>query len=419
MEDEQLVVPFELERVRRRFFERFLHKLYISIKAVINFIFKTVLSLIGILFLIPLTIFVVIRKIINNDKTKLFKVNYKLGKKGKVFKQFNFDCKGSNFLMQSGISHYPEIINVFLGQMQFIGPKAYNPEDKEKMGEYYTYIIQHKPGMTGINQISAYKKLSFTDRVDNDFRYHYRKSFLLDLKIILITFLVTLRRKDAYSKLGTQLGRTSSDFKVIFRETVKRVVDIIGGAIGIILMIPLTLLVKLGNMFCGDFGKVIYTQERIGKNGKIFKIYKYRSMVVNADEKLKELLENDQEAAEEFRKNQKLKNDPRITKVGKFLRRSSIDEIPQLINVFKGEMSLVGPRPYLPREKKTMGEFYDIIIKSKPGITGLWQVNGRSNTTFDARMRFDRQYSMKKSLAEDTKILFKTVGVVFKGEGAA
>ena len=142
-------------------------------------------------------------------------------------------------------------------------------------------------------------------------------------------------------------------------------------------------------------------------------------MVENADEKLKELLENDEEAAEEFRKNQKLKNDPRITKIGRILRRSSIDEIPQLINVFKGEMSLVGPRPYLPREKKAMGEYYDIIVKSKPGITGLWQVNGRSNTTFDARMRFDRQYSMKKSLAEDTKILLKTVGVVFKGEGAA
>ena len=122
MENEQLVIPFAPERIRRSFFERLLHKLYIFIKAVISFIFRTIISLIGILFLIPLTVFVALRKIINNDKTKLFKVNYKLGKKGKVFRQFNFDCKGNNFLMQSGISHYPEIINVFLGQMQFIGP---------------------------------------------------------------------------------------------------------------------------------------------------------------------------------------------------------------------------------------------------------------------------------------------------------
>ena len=117
-------------------------------------------------------------------------------------------------------------------------------------------------------------------------------------------------------------------------------------------------------------------------------------------------------------KPQKLKNDPRITKMGSFLRKSSIDEIPQLINVFKGDMSLVGPRPYLPREKETMGPYYDLIIQSKPGITGLWQVSGRSNTTFDTRMRFDRQYNREKGLITDTKILLKTVGVVLRGEGA-
>ena len=418
MENEQLVVPFEIEKIHRNLLERVVHKLRTYTKAVINFIFRTIISIIGILFLFPLTVLVVLRKIINNDKTKVFKVSSKMGKNGKVFPQITFYCKDDNFLMKSGISHYPEIINVFLGQMQFVGPKAYSPEDKERMGEYYSYIIQHKPGVTGVNQISAYKKLSFTDRLDNDFRYHYRKNWLLDLKILLITFLVTLRKKDTYANLGLQIGRSSNDFRIIFTQTIKRTVDIIGGFMGILLIIPLTIFVKIGNMVCGDFGKIFYTQERIGKNGKIFKIYKYRSMVENADEKLKELLENDPVARKEFKENQKLKNDPRITKMGSFLRKSSIDEIPQLINVFKGDMSLVGPRPYLPREKEDMGQYYDLIIQSKPGITGLWQVSGRSKTTFDTRMRFDRQYNREKGLVTDTKILLKTVGVVLKGEGA-
>jgi len=419
MENEQLVVPFEIEKIRKNLLERVVHKLRTYTKAVINFIFRTIISIIGILFLLPLTILVVLRKVINNDKTKLFQVSNRIGKNGKVFPKITFYCKDDNFLMKSGISHYPEIINVFLGQMQFVGPKAYFPEDKERMGEYYSYIIQHKPGITGVNQISTYKKLSFTDRLDNDFRYHYRKNWLLDLKIVLITFLVTLRKKDTYANLGLQIDKTTNDFRIIFTQAIKRFVDIIGGFAGILLMIPLTIFVKIGNMVCGDFGRIFYIQERIGKNGKIFKIYKYRSMVENADEKLKELLENDPIAREEFKENQKLKNDPRITKMGNFLRKSSIDEIPQLINVFKGDMSLVGPRPYLPREKEHMGQYYDLIIQSKPGITGLWQVNGRSNTTFDTRMRLDRQYNREKGLVTDTKILLKTVGVVFKGEGAA
>ena len=129
--------------------------------------------------------------------------------------------------------------------------------------------------------------------------------------------------------------------------------------------------------------------------------------------------ENDVDAREEYRVNKKLKNDPRLTKIGGFIRKTSIDELPQLINVFKGDMSLVGPRPYLPREKEDMGGYYQYIIKTKPGITGLWQVSGRSNTTFEKRMMFDRQYNRNNGLKEDMKILCKTVTAVFKGEGAA
>ncbi len=418
MEDEKLIVPFEIETIHRTFLERFIHKLNITIKAIIRYLFTMIMSLIGIVLLIPLSLLVNLRKVINRDETKLFELNEKIGKNGKIFKQITFGVKDDNYLMKTGLRHFPEVINIFLGQMSFVGPKAYNPEDKEKMGEYYNYIIQYKPGITGINQISSSDRLSLADRLDNDYRYHYRKNFVLDLKIILITFLVTLRKKDAYYNIKDQIKQTINDFKILFCETIKRTVDIFVGLIGTIIVIPLAILIKIGNMLCGDFGHVFYTQNRIGKNGKIFKIYKFRSMIENADEKLKVILENDEEKSKEYFKNRKLKDDPRVTKVGKFIRKTSIDEFPQFFNVLKGDMSLVGPRPYLQSEKELLGDYYNIIIKSKPGITGLWQISGRNKTTFDIRIRIDRQYNREKGLKTDFKILLKTVKVVFKGNGA-
>jgi undecaprenyl-phosphate galactose phosphotransferase len=163
---------------------------------------------------------------------------------------------------------------------------------------------------------------------------------------------------------------------------------------------------------------MFYDQLRIGKNGKVFKMYKYRSMVIGADEKLKEYLEENEEAREEYKKYKKLKKDPRITKVGDFIRKTSIDEFPQFINVLKGEMSLVGPRPYLPREKEDMGEYYQYIIQSKPGITGYWQIAGRSDVTFEDRLKMDYKYYQKKNLKVDGKLLVKTVYKIVKKEGA-
>ena len=162
----------------------------------------------------------------------------------------------------------------------------------------------------------------------------------------------------------------------------------------------------------------MFTQKRIGKDGKLFEIYKFRTMVPDADKKLFELLDKDEKAREEYKVNKKLKHDPRITKVGNFLRKTSIDELPQLINVLKGDMSLVGPRPYLPREKEDMGDYYNTIIESKPGITGLWQVSGRSNTTFEDRLEFDKEYTENKGFLYDMGLLTKTVGVVIHKDGA-
>lgn len=199
---------------------------------------------------------------------------------------------------------------------------------------------------------------------------------------------------------------------------IKRTIDIIGSLVGIMLLIPLTIIIWLANVFSKENGPVFYTHERIGKDGKTFKLYKYRSMVVDADEKLKRYLEENEEIEREYKKYKKLKNDPRITKIGKFIRRASIDELPQMLNILKGEMSIVGPRPYLPREKEDMGEYYQAIIKCKPGLTGYWQVNGRSGTDFNERLELEKYYVENKSLKLDIKIFFKTFIAIFKKEGA-
>lgn len=182
---------------------------------------------------------------------------------------------------------------------------------------------------------------------------------------------------------------------------------------------PLTVVIFIANRISKDNGPVFYVQDRIGKDGKIFKMYKYRSMIVGADKKLDKYLDENEEAREEYKINRKLKEDPRVTKVGKFIRKSSIDEFPQFINVLKGEMSLVGPRPYLPEEKNDMGDYYRYIIEHKPGITGYWQVNGRSNVTFQDRLDMDYSYHDKNNLILDIKLLNSTIQKVIKKEGAA
>lgn len=200
---------------------------------------------------------------------------------------------------------------------------------------------------------------------------------------------------------------------------VKRLIDIIAGIVGIILLIPLTIVLGIIRIIKKENdGPLFYEQLRIGKNGKQFRMYKYRSMCMNADERLKEYLEENEEAKKEYKKYKKLKCDPRVTKLGKVLRATSLDEFPQLINVLIGNMSLVGPRPYLPREQKEMGEYYSTIIKVKPGITGPWQIRGRSKITFEDRLKLDLEYVNKCSIKRDIKILWNTFAKVLKKDGA-
>ena len=201
-------------------------------------------------------------------------------------------------------------------------------------------------------------------------------------------------------------------------KTLKRAMDICGGIVGTLALIPLSIMIFCANLISGDTGPLFYTQERIGKNGKKFKMYKFRSMVVGADEKLEKYLEENEEAKEEYKTYKKLKNDPRVTKIGSFIRKTSLDEFPQFVNVLKGDMSLVGPRPYLEKEKEDMTYFYKYIVSCKPGVTGLWQISGRSEVSFDERMHMDMDYFRKNSLKSDIKILRKTVEKIVKREGA-
>jgi len=199
---------------------------------------------------------------------------------------------------------------------------------------------------------------------------------------------------------------------------IKRTIDILAGIAGAIILMPLTIGVYIANKISKEDGPIFYTQERIGKNGKTFKMLKYRSMVMGADEKLEKYLAENEEARKEYKKYKKLKKDPRITKMGKILRKTSLDEMPQLLHLLTGDMSLVGPRPYLPREKEEMGEYYNVITKLKPGLTGYWQVSGRSETTFNERLDYDIKYYKDSSLKRDIKIIFTTMKHVVKKTGA-
>ncbi len=205
----------------------------------------------------------------------------------------------------------------------------------------------------------------------------------------------------------------------LFNKVGKRLLDLLAGIVGIILLIPITIVVAVVNFFEKDEGPLFFTQERIGKDGKLFKMYKFRTMIVGADKELERILREDKEAQKEYKKNKKLKNDPRVTKIGKFLRKTSLDEFPQFINVLKGDMSLVGPRPYLPREQEDMGYYYYYIIKCKPGITGLWQVSGRSEVSFDERLELDLEYYENTNVIQDVGLVAKTVVKTIKREGAA
>jgi Undecaprenyl-phosphate galactose phosphotransferase WbaP len=198
---------------------------------------------------------------------------------------------------------------------------------------------------------------------------------------------------------------------------IKRLLDIVLSVIGMILLSPffivIALLIKLDSP-----GPIFYSHHRLGKNGKPIEILKFRSMYTNSAQMLETLLRDNPELQTEWQANFKLKNDPRITRVGAFLRRTSLDELPQLWNILKGDLSLVGPRPIIDNEVEKYGDNYWLLSKVKPGLSGLWQVSGRSETDYEQRVALDVYYIQSWSLWLDLYILLKTIVVVLKGDGA-
>ncbi|MGG6433228.1 sugar transferase [Anoxybacillus sp. D401a] len=194
----------------------------------------------------------------------------------------------------------------------------------------------------------------------------------------------------------------------------KRTMDIVGAMIGLILLSWLFLIVAVLIKLEDPKGPVFFKQIRVGKDGKQFYMYKFRSMVTDAEERLKELLKYNEVSGAMF----KMKNDPRVTKIGKFIRKTSIDELPQLWNVLKGDMSLVGPRPPLPREVAQYTEYDKQRLLVTPGCTGLWQVSGRSNVGFEKMVELDLEYIRERSFLYDLRIILKTIKIIIKPNSA-
>ena len=213
------------------------------------------------------------------------------------------------------------------------------------------------------------------------------------------------------------LMNIKNNLKSVTNRFIKRLFDLALSIVSMPVLLPLigiiAVLIKSGTP-----GHAVYAHERIGENGRPFRCYKFRTMYKDAEEKLQEMLSRDEAIRTEWENNWKLRDDPRITRIGKFLRKTSLDELPQIFNVMKGEMSVVGPRPYLPREKSDIDDNIHIITSAKPGITGLWQVSGRSNTGYRYRIKLDTWYVMNWSLWLDIVIILKTIKVVLKAEGA-
>lgn len=202
------------------------------------------------------------------------------------------------------------------------------------------------------------------------------------------------------------------------QRVVKRSMDVVGALCFFTLFAPLYLLVAVA-VLLGSGGPVHYWQPRLGQSGRSFRFYKFRSMVRGADKVLAQHLKLDPQAREQWETFQKLDNDPRITPIGRFIRKLSLDELPQFFNVLKGDMSLVGPRPCMVRQRTLYGDHWPHYCQMRPGITGLWQVSGRNRLSYAERVQFDVRYATEWSIWLDLKILARTVWVVLSGDGSS
>ena len=284
---------------------------------------------------------------------------------------------------------------------------GWHPVENKPFKEY----APQKGSHSSIAILAYEHEVSLTDKV-RELSQHFHKVVVVEETNNYGSQWVEIRDLDSLMGLEYQYHLLSKTNNLI-----KKVIDVLGSLILLVLLSPLMLIVCL-LIKLDSKGPILYRQERLGRNFKRINIYKFRSMVPDADQRLQQLLESDAVANEEYKKFHKLEKDPRVTRVGRFIRRFSIDEFPQLLNVFKGEMSLSGPRAYLPVELDEMGNYAATILRVNPGMTGWWQVLGRHNTSFVKRLQMDEYYISNWSIWMDIYIYLKTVGVVIFGKGA-
>ena len=236
-------------------------------------------------------------------------------------------------------------------------------------------------------------------------------------QLISVKVLQGFFRKGFQSFLN--LNRLNSTSPVLNGNSIKRLFDIVFALFILIVFSPLYLILMV-TIALNSQGPVFYVQQRVGKNHQPFNCIKFRTMVHNADEILETMMEDSEQMRQEFQTSFKLKQDPRITKIGKFLRLTSLDEFPQFWNVLKGEMSVIGPRPLVPEELSRYGRKINTVLKIRPGITGLWQVSGRNDIPYHKRIKIDVYYATSHSWILDLWIIYKTVGVIIfpKNNGA-
>ena len=320
-----------------------------------------------------------------------------------------------------------DIGRLMVDRMLKAGKIGYEPvlilDDDPLSGEFYRNIPIIHDTMLGPEIVKRYNvkmailavpKISQTEmaRIINYSVSAFRYNVLIPDYFSLNNIWMSVRDFDGV------LGFATSDrLNMFWNLGIKRFLDISLVLFGGLIILPLLLLIAMVVKLTSR-GPILYGHKRLGKNGKYFTAYKFRSMVMDADKKLEEVLSSDARLKEEWENSRKLKDDPRITKIGKLLRRTSFDEFPQLINILKGEMSLVGPRPVTGPEIEKYGENARRILTVTPGLTGLWQVSGRSDTDYAERVSYDLYYIQSWSVWLDLWILYCTPGVILKGKGA-
>lgn len=392
-------------------------------------------GLFGVIALIPITIIVKISYMVSGDFNPVIFTQKRIGKNGQEFKFFKFRTmvpnadeilfklleenkeikkeyetnkklkndpritKVGKLLRKSSIDELPQMINIFFGDMSLIGNRPYLPRERDDMGEYYNDIVKTKPGLTGYWQVEGRSNTSFNKRLELEQYYSNHVGLRIDVKIFFKAFLIKITGLRKYLYIG-----------------IKRIFDVFASLLAIILASPVFLLINI-LIKLDSKGNVIYKHKRIGKNGKYIYLYKFRSMYMDSQERLEELLK-DPKIKKEWEENFKLDNDPRITKVGNILRKTSLDELPQLFNILKGDMSLVGPRPVIDDEIEKYGDDKDKFLSVTPGLTGWWACNGRSDIDYDERIKLELYYVDHRSILLDIRCIFRTALAVFKKSGA-